>query len=231
MDVLEETYKDLLLGVETAPVLDRAQVIGEQSRTVALEVPVESFVGYGLQGARAAEVHQRLRPGALYGVAHHKYDLSLGHELVDVGYHPPVQDRVIRRRLAGDHPPALLEQGGVPLVTGSHQKVPQVPRQAPRGASPLVPPELAFDLSTPALVGRPLAEEFVLDGGFDPDLLVEVVELFLFWHPDAGVGLEVAVQPRGARLLRPYYDEVRESLRALGRPEVELPGPAFHRKA
>src|SRR3712207_7693490 len=48
----------------------------------------------------------------------------------------------------------------------------------------LVRPELAFDLSAPAFVGRLFPEELVLDRGIGPDLLVEVMELLLLRHPD-----------------------------------------------
>ena len=156
------------------------------------------------------EPHFHGGPRPLYGVAHHEDDLRVGHQSVDVGYSLLFQDRVVGRRLARDPAPALLEERGVPPVVRPPEEVPEIPGEVLAGALLRCLPQPGPELPAPAFVYRSLPDQPGEDPAMLLDLLVEVMELLLPRHPDPGVRLEVAVQPRRARFLSPYSDEVRE---------------------
>src|ERR671916_490673 len=85
--VLKKAHEDLLLRVERPPVLQRAQVVRPHLRALPLEAMAKCPLRYGadVSISNLAELHNGLRPGALYGVAHHKNELRLRHDLADVG--------------------------------------------------------------------------------------------------------------------------------------------------
>src|SRR5215218_3960832 len=210
--VFEEAHEDLLFGVERSPVLEGPQVVRQFPRAVALDPLEQLLFGDGLGGSflHLVEAHNGLRPDALYGVAHEEDYLRLRHELMDVSDPVSVENRVSRGDLARHLPLLRLEHRGVPPVVVGQHVVLEVPQEILEGGLLYqVHRGPVFDLPTPLIVALALAEEPRQGVGAVVDLPVEVVDLFS-GHEDLGVGLEVAVQPRRARLLSPYSDEVRK---------------------
>src|SRR5215210_8067434 len=211
VDVLQKADEDLLLRVEGAPVLQRARVLRAKTGAAGVEAPVELSVRdllYGLAPNPGPHVHRR--PGPLQGAAHDEYDLGVGHDLVHVGDLGPAEDGVVGRCLPGDLAPAGREEGGVPVVAGPTEEVPEVPPEVFGERSLRHPPQPGLCLTAPAFVHGPVPAEPPQVAALLLYLLVEVVELLLLGHPDARVRLEVVVQPGRASLLRPYPYEVRE---------------------
>src|SRR5215203_5558544 len=222
--VLEKPHEDLLFGVERPPPLQRPQVACPETRALiiepAIEFPVLDLV-HGLSSEPEPHIHSG--PWPLYGAKHHEDYLRVRHQPVDVGYGVRLQYRVVGRSLPRDPSLALLEEGGIPLVTRSLEEVPEIPRDILPGDLPWQPLEPGSDLPAPPFVDRPTSEEPEPGAALLFDPLVEVVELLFLRHPDLGVRLEVAVQPRRARLLRPYSDEVRKHQSSLLWPSCLAP--------